>query len=145
MLLDVVHRVSNGHSYHRINSPSAAVTTLLLFTFSSCSRAMRREARQARYLTQRLNSKGTSYFQRKRDYDNLSFIPSLGVKSRKHCPFLLLWTWVCSSQKVHLSLWDTQFELRASTPPHTLAPQTGIFSIFPKRFNCPFEHNRQNF
>lgn len=146
MPLDVVHRVSNGHSYHRINSPSAAVTTLLLFTFSSCSRAIRREARQARYLTRRLNSKGTSYFQRKRDYDNLSFIPSLGVKSRKHCPFLLLCTWVPPRKCISPSgTPNLSTALRASTPPHTLALQTGIFSIFPKRFNCPFEHNRQNF
>ena len=82
MLLDVVHRVSNRHSYHRINSPSAAVTTSLLFTLSFCPRVICREACQGRYLAPCLNSKGTSYFQRKRGYYNLSFISSLCVKSR---------------------------------------------------------------
>lgn len=108
MLLDVVHRVSNRHSYHRINSPSAAVTTSLLFTLSFCPRAICREARQGRYFAPRLNSKGTSYFQRKRGYHNLSNISSFCMKSgcsKNRCPFLPLWTLVCSSShKTQLSL-----------------------------------------
>lgn len=143
MPLDVVHRVSNRHSYHRINSPSAAVTTSLLFTLSFClpPRAMCREARQGRRLAPRLNSEGASYFQGKRGFlqPELYFFTPCEIKMLQETvpasPVLDFGLLFFSEDAALSGIMGSSPKPCAGTPPHT---QTGVFSIFPKRFNCPF-------